>query len=53
MGGVHVLCVEVGYVSQLFDWMCKVLGLTNEERKELKFEVGKTALPCIHAIVAA
>ena len=53
---VHALCVEVGcrgHVSQSFDWMCKVLGLTKEERKELKYEVEKTALHCSHAIVAA
>ena len=53
---VHSLCVEVGcrgHVSQLFDWMCKVLGLTKEERKELKYEVEKTALHCSHAIMAA
>ena len=53
---VHAVCVEVGcrgHVSQSFDWMCKVLGLTKEERKELKYEVEKTALHCSHAIVAA
>ena len=33
--------------------MCKVLGLTKEERKELKYEVEKTAVHCSHAIVAA
>ena len=30
-----------------------MLGLTKEERKELKYEVEKTALHCSHAIVAA
>ena len=53
---VHALCVEVGswgHVSQLFEWMCKVLGLTKEERKEAKSEVDKTALHCSHAIVSA
>ena len=50
---VHPLCVEVGcrgHVSQSFEWMCKVLGLTKEERKELKHEVEKTA-HCSHATV--
>ena len=36
-----------------FEWMCKVLGLTKEERNELKYEVEKTGLHCSHAIVAA
>ena len=39
---VHTLCVKVGcrsHVSQSFEWMCKVLVLTKEERKELKYEV--------------
>ena len=35
------------------EWMCKVLGFTKEDRKELKDEVEKTALHCSHAIVAA
>ena len=50
------LCVEVGcrgHVSQSFEWMCKVLGLTKVERNELKYEVEKIALHCSHAIVAA
>ena len=53
---MHALCVEVGcrgHVSQSFDWMCKVQGLTKKDRKELKYEVKKTALHCSHAIVAA
>ena len=53
---VHALCVEVGcrgHVSQSFEWMCKVLGLTNEEPKELKYKVEKTGLHCSHVIVAA
>ena len=33
--------------------MCKVLGFTKEEKRELKFELEKTALHCSHAIVAA
>ena len=48
-----MLYVEVGcrsYVSQTFEWMCKVLGLTKEELKELIYEVEKTALHCSHAI---
>ena len=53
---VHALYVEVGcrgHVSQSFEWMCKVLGLTKEEQKEPKYEVEKTALHCSHAMVAA
>ena len=53
---VHAVCVEEGcrgHVRQSFDWMCKVLGLSKEERKELKYELEKTALHCSHAIVAA
>ena len=53
---VHALCVEVGcrgHVSQSFDWMCKVLGRTKVELKELTYEVEKTALHCSHTIVAA
>ena len=53
---VRALCVEVGcrgHVGPSFDWMCKVLGLTKEERKELKCEVEKTALHYSHATVAA
>ena len=41
-----------GHVNQSLEWMCKVLGLTKEERKELKYEVGKTAPHCSHTIVA-
>ena len=40
-------------MSQSFEGMCKVLGMTKEERKVLKYEVEKTALHCSHAIVAA
>ena len=53
---VHPLCIEVGcrgYVSQSFQWMCKVLGFTKGEAKDLKFELEKTALHCSHGIVAA
>ena len=53
---VHALCVEVGcrgHMSQSFEWMCEVLGLTKEERKEPKYEVEKTTLHCSHAIVPA
>ena len=53
---VHPLYVEVGcrgHVSQSFDWMCKVLGLTKEDRQELKCEMERTALHCSHTIVAA
>ena len=56
MDGRCTRCVEVvcrGHVSQSFEWMCKVLGQTKEERKEVKYEVEKTALHCSHAIVAA
>ena len=55
-GKVHVLCVEAwcrGHVSQSSEWIRKVLGLTKEERNELKCEVEKTALRCSHTIVAA
>ena len=53
---VHPLCVEVGcrgHVSQSYEWMCKKLGFSQAEKKELKFELEKTALHCSHAIVAA
>ena len=40
------------HVSQSFEWMCTVLGLIEEERKEVEYEVEKTALHCSHAIVA-
>ena len=53
---VHPLCVEVGCrgnCGQSYEWMCKVLGFTKEERRELKFELEKTAQHCSHAIVAA
>ena len=53
---VHPLCVEVGCrgnCGQSYEWMCKVLGFTKEEKRELKFELEKTALHCSHAIVAA
>ena len=53
---MRALNVEVGcrgHVSQSFDWMCKVLGLTKEEQIELTYEVQKPALHCSHAIVAA
>ena len=53
---VQALCVDVGcrvHLSQSFDWMCKVLGLTKEEQKELKYEVETAALHCSHAVVAA
>ena len=48
---VHPLCVEVGcrgHCGQSYEWMCKVLGFTKEEKRELKLE-----LHCSHAIVAA
>ena len=53
---VHPLCIEVGcrgHVSQSYEWMCKVLGFTKGEARDLKFELEKTALHCSHAIVAA
>ena len=31
----------------------KVLGLTKEQRKELKYDLEKTALHCSHAIAVA
>ena len=53
---VHSLCVEVGcrgHVSHSFHNMCKVLGFTKKEIKDLKYTVEKTAQHCSHAIVAA
>ena len=50
------MCVEVGcrgHCGQSYEWMCKALGFTKEERRELKFELEKTAQRCSHAIVAA
>ena len=41
---VHALCVEIGCrsnVSQSFEGMCTVLGLTKEERKELRWSLIK------------
>ena len=49
---VYPLYVEVscrGHVSQSFRYMCKVLGLSKQE-KEAKFCVKKTAQQCSHAI---
>ena len=48
---MHPLCIEVGcheYMSQSFEWMCKVLGLIEEERKELKHEAEKIVLQLCH-----
>ena len=53
---MHSLRVEVGcrsHASQSFEWMCKVLGLTKEERKGLQYDVENTTLHCGHGIVAA
>ena len=53
---MHSLCVEVGCrgdISQWFEWMCKVLGLTMLEREDRKYKVVKTVLHCSRAIVAA
>ena len=53
---VHPLCVEIecrGHMSQSFEWMCKVPGLTKDERNKLKYEVEKAARHCGHAIVTA
>ena len=53
---VYPLYVEVGcrgHVSQSFHYMCKVLGFSKQEEKELKFYVAvwrKTAQQCSHAI---
>ena len=50
---VYPLCVEVGcrgHVAQSFHYMCKVLGFTKAEEKELKFCLEKTAQHCSHAI---
>ena len=50
---VYPLYVEVGcrgHVSQSFHYMCKVLGFSKQEEKELKFCVEKTAQQCSHAI---
>ena len=40
-------------VDSLYEWMCKVLAFTKEEKRELKFELEQTALHCSHAIVVA
>ena len=53
---MHTLHVEVeclGHESQSFKWMCEVLGLIKEERKELTYEVEMTALHCSRTVVAA
>ena len=53
---VHPLCVEVGCrgsCGQSYEWMSKVLGFTKEERRDVKYELEKTAHHCSHAIVAA
>ena len=50
---VHPLCVEVGcrgYTSQSFQQMCKVLGFSSRETRDLKYSVEKTALHCSYAI---
>ena len=50
---VYPLYVEVGcrgHVSQLFHYMCKVLGFSKQEEKKLKFCVEKTAQQSSHAI---
>ena len=51
---VYPLYVEVGcrgHVSQSFHYMCKVLGFSKQEEKELKFYVEKTAQQCSHDIL--
>jgi hypothetical protein len=53
---VYPLCVEIGcrgHVSQSFYHMCKVLGFSRRERKNLKYDVERTALHCSHAILCA
>ena len=50
---VYPLYMEVGcrgHVSQSFHYMCKVLGFSKQEEKQLKFYVEKTAQQCSHAI---
>ena len=42
----------MGSREPVFEWTCKVLGLTKEERKELEYKVKKTALLCSQTIVA-
>ena len=53
---VYPLCVEIGCqgrCSRSFYHMCGVLGFTNKERDELKYDVERTALHCSHAILCA
>ena len=50
---VHDLCVEVGcrgYVAQSFQYMCKVLGFTKSEAKQLKQTLEQTAMVCSYLI---
>ena len=51
---VASLAVEVGcrgHVSETsFPYMCKVLGFTRNEGKDLKWNVERTALHCSYAI---
>ena len=52
---VFPLCVEVGCrgnVAESFSWMCKVLGFTAAERRDLKYVLERTAQHCSHAIFA-
>ena len=56
MDGGYTPCVlrwDVGGIVDSLMNGCKVLGFTKEEKRELKFELEKTALHCSHAIVAA
>ena len=51
---VHPLCVEVGCrgrTSDPFQHMCKVLGFTRNETRDLKYEAEKTAASCSYAIL--
>ena len=50
------ICVEVGcrgHVGPSFHYMCKVLGFTKQELRDLKYVVETTAQHCSHSIVAA
>ena len=50
---VRSLCVGVGcrgHCGQAYEWMCKVLGFSKQEEKDVKFCVEETVQHCICAI---
>ena len=49
----HSLAVEVGcrgYVAESFHYMCKSLGFSRSEIKDLKYACERTAMHCSHVI---